>query len=534
MDVPQTDGESNCDHSCESPPAGTPAQHTCYDLVVIGGGQFAAAVAHAASSKAKRVAVVVPEQLEQWLHCYRRQILLEVFRQAAAEGCQPAAEPRRDDTAESARAVSAGNTIGRHRLSAAQFSAMVSRARQAVRGAAAEAQIKRLTDRGVAVFAGGTRFTGRNAITVDGVSVRFGRAILAVEPQCRPAPPAGIDPAACLSLQQLCELNEVPERLGVFGAGPLACTLAQLFCRLGSEVYLLCSEPHLLPGENQRAAAIVEQTLRREGVRLRLGCDAMSVEAMGRQQAVLISRDGRREKMILDRWVADFVPANPLETLEPEAGGIATNSLGATVNRRLQTTNRRVFAPSAVMTSALWHDSAVHFIAQRLLQVATARWTLQNLPFTPIRCTWTSPELLQVGLTAQQAAAACAAVRTYQSEPAEPARETQRTGESAWAALHTEESSGQLLGACVVGERTAALATVLLLLFQGKIALDCAAVLAASVSRCGAVLADLLDQYRRERPTLVAKLTARFSSRGSGIAGYHGNRPHSPDSSSDR
>lgn len=520
MDVPRTGEPSNSDRPTETLPASPSAAPACYDLVVVGAGWLAASVARAAAGKARSVALVVPEQLQESFDCRQRRVLLEALRQAVPEAQPPKSEPRSGGTAalgQSSPTTARVDRVDRpaqwRRLPSDEYAALVAQARQATQTIAAEDQVSRLANCGITVFRGDTRFAGRNTLTVAAVPLRFHRAVLAVEPGCVPAVPAGVDPSASLSLQALCELRQAPGRLGVFGAGPWACTVAQLFRRLGSKVYLFSSEPHLLPGENERAAAIVQQTLLREGVRLRLGCDALSGEQMGRHQAVVASRAGRREKILLDQWTADLAPGCRLQALQPQAAGITTDSFGAAVNRRLQTSNRRVFALNAAMTTAVWHDAAVELVSRRLVQAATTPWWAWSRGLPPIRCTWTSPQLLQVGLTAEQAAATYTAVRTYQSEPGEPVPAVQHGNQAAWAALHTEESSGRLLGASVVGQRTRGLATVLTLLFQGQITLDSAAALAASEGNCGEVLAGLLDQYRRERPGLVARVAARFAFR---------------------
>ena len=60
----------------------------------------------------------------------------------------------------------------------------------------------------------------------------------------------------------------------MIGAGPIGCEMAQAFRRLGSEVVVLHSDPHILPREDGDAAAIVETRFGEEGVRVVLGSDS--------------------------------------------------------------------------------------------------------------------------------------------------------------------------------------------------------------------------------------------------------------------
>ena len=53
--------------------------------------------------------------------------------------------------------------------------------------------------------------------------------------------------------------------MAFIGAGPIGCELAQAFARFGSEVTLY-ERTRILPCEDEDAAAVVERSLRRDGV----------------------------------------------------------------------------------------------------------------------------------------------------------------------------------------------------------------------------------------------------------------------------
>lgn len=73
--------------------------------------------------------------------------------------------------------------------------------------------------------------------------------------------------------------SEVPERLVVLGGGAVGCELAQFYARIGSRVTLVQNGEHLLPRVEPEAAGILADALRDDGVELRLGARASSVEA---------------------------------------------------------------------------------------------------------------------------------------------------------------------------------------------------------------------------------------------------------------
>lgn len=87
--------------------------------------------------------------------------------------------------------------------------------------------VRRLAAAGVDVFFGDARFVGPRALTVDGTTLRFDKAVIATG--ARPNPPAvpGLDEAGYLTNETVFEITELPRRLLVIGGGPIGCEQAQ-------------------------------------------------------------------------------------------------------------------------------------------------------------------------------------------------------------------------------------------------------------------------------------------------------------------
>ena len=86
---------------------------------------------------------------------------------------------------------------------------------------------------------------------------------------------------------------DLPRRLVVLGAGPVGCELAQIYAAFGSQVTLVESEPHVLPGEAQFTGEILGDALRRTGVDLRLGSAVVKAETTDAGLALTLA-DGTR------------------------------------------------------------------------------------------------------------------------------------------------------------------------------------------------------------------------------------------------
>ena len=126
----------------------------------------------------------------------------------------------------------------------------------------------RYTKLGVDVFIGNGRFTSSSTIDVDGTTLQFTKAVICTGARATAPPIPGLANAAYLTNETIFSLTELPPRLGVIGAGPIGCELAQSFARFGSQVFLVEAMHGILPNEDRDAADIVEQSLLRDGVQL--------------------------------------------------------------------------------------------------------------------------------------------------------------------------------------------------------------------------------------------------------------------------
>ena len=85
--------------------------------------------------------------------------------------------------------------------------------------------------------------------------------------------------AGYLTNETIFSLTELPSRLGLIGAGPVGCEMAQSFARFGSQVHLIEAQHGIMPNEDRDAAEIVRQRMLRDGVTLLCcGKDVLSQE----------------------------------------------------------------------------------------------------------------------------------------------------------------------------------------------------------------------------------------------------------------
>jgi len=229
----------------------------------------------------------------------------------------------------------------------------------------------------------------------------------------------------------------------VIGTEPPAGTEVQL----GSAVTVL-DQATLLPKDDPELAAVVKARLEAEGVALRLHVKVAQVAPDGAGVAVTIEDGGAASRIAGSHLLVAAGRTPNIEDLGLDAGGIATTKAGITVDHRMRTTNKKVYAIGDVAGGyqfthlANYHAGLV--IRNALFRLPTKASTAA-LPWV----TYTDPELAQVGLTEAQARARGAGVTI--------ARFTYRENDRAQAERATEgfikvvAARGKVLGASIVG-----------------------------------------------------------------------------------
>ncbi len=245
-----------------------------------------------------------------------------------------------------------------------------------------------LEEAGVAVRSGSARFTGPDSVDVDGERIAFRHALIATgsDPALPPVP--GLEGA--LTSDTVWDLTELPRRLVVLGGGTIGCELGQAFARLGSAVTIVEMGERLLQGEDARAAEVVADALRADGVVVRTGS---RVEAADGGSVVLASG----ERIEGDALLVALGRRPDTRGLDPAAAGVELTERGhVAVDASLRTTNPRVSAAGDVTGHPQFtHVAGVHGALAAVNAVLGLRRKI-DLRAVP-KVTYTVPEVASVG-----------------------------------------------------------------------------------------------------------------------------------------
>ena len=362
----------------------------------------------------------------------------------------------------------------------------------------------RFRDLGIDVFIGEGRFTGPDRIAVDDQELRFKKAVVATGARAAAPPIPGLDQVEYLTNETVFSLTEVPRRLGIIGAGPIGCEMAQAFASFGAEVTLIEAMHGVLPNEDPDASVYVKDALERSGVQVL--CCGKNVEIQNRNGGIhlVLSAHEQPYDVEVDRVLVAVGRAPNIDSLNLEAANIKAHKKGVEVNDRLQTSNPNVFAAGDV-ASKYQFTHAADFMARIVIQNALFKGRSKASALTIPWCTYTNPELAHVGLNPTTAKEVGVEIDTY-TQPFDAVDRSMLEGETeGFVRVHTRKGTDTLVGATIVGAYAGDMIPELVLAITHKIGLGKIASTIHPYPTRAEAIRRIGDQYNRTRLTPTVK-----------------------------
>ena len=248
---------------------------------------------------------------------------------------------------------------------------------------------------GVRVIRAFGRFTGPDRLEAATDTITARRFVIATG--SHPLVPGipGLDAVSFLTNETIFALRDRPDHLIIIGGGPIGMEMAQAHRRLGSAVTVI-EGAQALARDDPEASALVLARLRAEGVTVIEGAKVVGVTP---GIAVTLA-DGQR---VFGSHLLLALGRKPaLDRLNLAAARVDFTLKGVTVDARLRTSNRRVFAIGDAAGGLMFtHVAGYHagIVVRQAVLGLPARARTDHIPWV----TYTDPELAQVGLTEAEA-----------------------------------------------------------------------------------------------------------------------------------
>jgi pyruvate/2-oxoglutarate dehydrogenase complex dihydrolipoamide dehydrogenase (E3) component len=464
-----------------------------YNLVIVGAGTAGLVAAHAAAALGAKVAVIerallggdclnagcVPSKA-----IIRTSRLYAEMRNAGQYGAQVPAEIRVD------------------------FPAVMQRMRGIRARISLADSVCRLSAAGVDVFFGEARFTGTDVVTVDGVKLRFKKALIATGAQPDTPSIPGLAEAGYLTNENVFDLTALPRRLLVIGGGPLGCELAQAFCRFGAQTIIAQSNPTFLPREERDAAQILSNAFARDGIDVRLNTTVVNVRVEDGQKLVDLISEDYRSTVAVDAILTGTGRVPIVTGLNLEAAGVEYDAAtGIRVDDFLRTSNPRIYAAGdACLEHKFTHtaDASARIVVQNALFLGRRRLSALTVPW----CTYTDPEIAHVGLYVREARAQDIPVKTFTIPMHDVDRAIADDEEAGFVKIHVKERTDRILGATIVARHAGEMINEITLAMVAGIGLGTLARVIHAYPTQAEAIKKAADAYTRTRltPTIQSLL----------------------------
>jgi len=390
------------------------------------------------------------------------------------------------------------------------FAAIMERMRKLRASLSHNDSVKRFRSLGVDVFIGHGEFTGKNAIQVNGTTLKFSKACIATGAEPAIPPIEGLSEIPFLTNVTLFKLTKLPKTFGIIGGGPAGCEMAQAFQRFGSQVYLLEVKERVLSREDPTASQIIEKSLKDDGVKVYCGVKIERVSKLDNNEIVIeFYNECAQQKLNVEQLLVVTGRKPRVQNIGLEAAGVKYDThMGVYVNDMLQTSNSDIYACGDVSTMYKFThvaDAMARIVVRNALFLGRSKVSDLFIPW----CTYTEPALAHCGASERDLIQRGVKFTTFQIDFKEVDRALLDGDTDGFVKVWVKEGSDKILGATIVGNHAADLISELTVCMKHDIGLSGLAEVIHPYPTMAESLRKLGDQYNRTRLTPFVKMLFR-------------------------
>lgn len=314
--------------------------------------------------------------------------------------------------------------------------------------------------------------------TQDGdIRVKCGRLIITTGSEPLIPDIQGSKQEGVITSDEALDLKSIPESIAIIGAGAIGMEFATLFNSLGAKVAVIEFKDAILPNEDREVTTELLKIMKRQGIRFKLGSKVKEIRKS--QNGLEIFIEGEETPIMAEKVLVAV--GRKLKSISPDIVSLGVKVIkGAiVVNEHMQTTVDGVYAAGDVAGGNLLAHLA--FTEGRVAaENAMGMHSRINYNAVP-SCVYTNPEVASVGLNEEQAKEKGIAVKVGRFDFRNNGRALCHGEREGFVKVITEESTGVILGARILGPHASELISEL--------------TLAVSLGLKAEVLADLIHPH---------------------------------------
>jgi pyruvate/2-oxoglutarate dehydrogenase complex dihydrolipoamide dehydrogenase (E3) component len=254
---------------------------------------------------------------------------------------------------------------------------------------------------GVNIILGKGAFQDKETLETPRHIIKAKRFIIASGSSPFVPPVEGLHDIPYYTNETIFDLQKLPEHLVVIGGGPIGIEMAQAFSRLGSEVTVL-EAFNALPKDDPEFTVPLLEVLHKEGIVLKEKVKISNVTSKGKKiEIAFVDSDEKSLTLSASHLLVAAGRRPNVQDMNLEAAGIEFSPKGIKINRRLQTSNPRIYAIGDCTGGYQFtHVAGYHagLVLRNSIFRLRAKVQTAAIPWV----TYTDPELAHVGATEAQ------------------------------------------------------------------------------------------------------------------------------------
>ena len=254
--------------------------------------------------------------------------------------------------------------------------------------------------KGHGAFVGGGE--GAWLVKVGADTVEAGQVIIATGSRARHLPGVPVDNTIVCDNVGALDIDSVPKKLAIVGAGVIGLEMGSVWRRLGAEVTILEALPDFLSVADADIAKEAAKVFRKQGLDIQLGVTIGEISASSTGVSIAYTdKAGAHQRMNADRLIVSVGRVPNTEGLNAEAVGLKVDERGRIeVDAHCRSNLAGVWAVGDVVRGPMLAHKAMEeaVMVAELMAGQAGHCNFDTVPWV----LYTSPEIAWVGRTEQQ------------------------------------------------------------------------------------------------------------------------------------
>jgi len=267
----------------------------------------------------------------------------------------------------------------------------------------------------------------------------------------------------------LLNIEALPKRLAIVGAGYIGSELAQAFAMMGSEVLLIEGASRILPGFEADVSDLVKKSFESMKIKMLVNAKLLSVDE--KEEGLVLKLEHEKEPIVVDKLMVSVGRKPNTGQLGLDKAGVHVDKQGLIeVDASGQTSVKGIYAIGDVVKGlALAHKAS--YEAKIVAEAISGHPSVVDYKAMPAVC-YTTPEVATTGLTHDEANAQGYAAKVSLFPMAANSRSTANGRSEGFVRLVFDEKTKLILGGQIVGEQAGELITIITSAIETSLTLE--------------------------------------------------------------